>query len=113
MNAMKSLGILAFLILLSGCVMNLEVDQTVNEDGSSYVVQTMDLSTFMTYMASLQGQIGALQTAPEPDDSYFPEVYSSLPTPESQGLALTQNDYYLGSTFGSAYENAGERRGGE
>jgi len=86
---------LAALVLLFGCAMKMDVEQRVNRDGSSSMKQTLDLSSLIEYAKSAAGGGPMAGVAPNPDDTYSPSHYASLPSFESAGLFAAVNQSLL------------------
>jgi len=83
----KALPIALLFIMLSGCMMTFDIEQSINEDGSALVSESIDMSSLIEYALEMQGQFAS--SPPPEDDSYSRADYGPLALPEELDLELT------------------------
>ena len=87
MRFAKALPIALLFIMLSGCMMTFDIEQSINEDGSALVSESIDMSSLIEYALEMQGQFAS--SPPPEDDSYSRADYGPLALPEELDLELT------------------------
>ncbi|MFA6035566.1 MAG: hypothetical protein WC759_01260 [Candidatus Micrarchaeia archaeon] len=116
METRKLFAVLSVLaLILAGCTMDIKTVQVVAKDGSARVSQQINMSAYIDYAQKLTESMGALSKPKAPNLNYSSANYASLPSPESQQIALTMDPESAdklavgGSAFlGFTIQNTGE-----